>query len=473
MRLGRVEPVLRRALGGPCALPRGSRLLVAVSGGADSTALLLGLQRVAPEFGVTLAAAHLHHGLRGAEAEADLQFVEALCARLAVPLERARWNTRLRMRRRALSGEAGLRTLRREFLRDAARRQGADAIATAHTADDQLETVLMRLLRGTGLPGLGGMRPRAGRWLKPLLEATRADLEADLRGAGESWREDASNREALYTRNRLRHGAVPALLLALDPGADVERGRAALARRVARAAREVREADRAIRRAVRPLLAGLARRSGDGFALASGRLTSSPRAVRRALLRALWRRNAPDQPGLTHRHLESLLGLLGSGRSGARVGLPGGWAAERDRNRIRFGRPGRERGLGVRLTVPGRSKFVGGSVQGGWASGAAARRRLAAKPAGDEWFAAEGLEGGLAVRTAGAEEVFTPFGGRRPVRLGEFLKKQQVSRQLKCRPTVLADAGGILWVIGVRRSARAPVSPATRRALWVHVERHD
>lgn len=194
MRLRRLEPVLRRALSGPCALPRGSRVLVAVSGGADSTALLLGLHRVAHEFGLSLHAAHLHHGLRGEAADSDLAFVQALCARLGVPLAAARWNTRLRMRRRGLSGQAGLRALRREFLRAAARRARAAAIATAHTADDQLETVLMRLWRGAGLRGLGGMAPRRGTWLKPMLEATRADVEADLEAAGERWREDASIR---------------------------------------------------------------------------------------------------------------------------------------------------------------------------------------------------------------------------------------------------------------------------------------
>ena len=106
------------------------------------------------DLGLRLHAAHLHHGLRGAEADADLEFVRALCERLGVPLTAARWDTRARLRRRGLSGQAGLRTLRREFLLAAARRAGAHAIVTAHTADDQLETLLMRLARGAGLSGL-------------------------------------------------------------------------------------------------------------------------------------------------------------------------------------------------------------------------------------------------------------------------------------------------------------------------------
>jgi tRNA(Ile)-lysidine synthase len=143
MRLRRIEPVLRRALRGPCALPAGARALVAVSGGADSTALLVALSSVAREFGLLLTAAHLHHGLRGPDADADLAHVRDLCKRLGVPLRAARWDARARMRREGLSGEAGLRTLRRRFLRTEATRAGATVILTAHTADDQLETVLM------------------------------------------------------------------------------------------------------------------------------------------------------------------------------------------------------------------------------------------------------------------------------------------------------------------------------------------
>src|SRR5204863_2784994 len=113
--------------------------------------------------------------------------------------------------------EAGLRTVRREFLGAAARRVGARAIATAHTADDQLETLLMRLARGTGLRGLGAMAPRHGRWLKPLLLATRGDVERDLGRAGLDWREDGSNADGAHFLNRIRHGVIPALVTAAGP----------------------------------------------------------------------------------------------------------------------------------------------------------------------------------------------------------------------------------------------------------------
>ncbi|NOT34574.1 MAG: tRNA(Ile)-lysidine synthetase, partial [Candidatus Eisenbacteria bacterium] len=121
-----MEPLLRAALEGPCRVPRGARILIAASGGADSTALLIGLARLAHERALSLHVAHLHHGLRGAAADADRAEVEGLCARLGLRRTSARWDTRARMRRRGLSGQRGLRVLRREFLSTVARRVAAD-----------------------------------------------------------------------------------------------------------------------------------------------------------------------------------------------------------------------------------------------------------------------------------------------------------------------------------------------------------
>ncbi len=321
-------------------------MLVAASGGADSTALLLALHRIAPEFGLSLAVAHLHHGLRGADADADLESVRARCEGLGLPLVAARWDVRARMRRRGLAGQEGYRVLRREFLARARRRAGADAIATAHTADDQLETVLLRLLRGAGLPGLAGMRPRRGAWLKPLLDATRADVIADLRAAGVAWREDVSNASRDYARNRLRLDAIPALLRAFDPAADPERARAGFARRVARTAREALEAERALARGTRRLLRESARVESRGMALDSRRIGSYPVAARRIALRAAWRRLAGPGPGLTHQHLDALCRLVADGRSGSFVLLPDGIRAERRRDTVHFHRAASRRPMG-------------------------------------------------------------------------------------------------------------------------------
>jgi hypothetical protein len=172
--------------------------------------------------------------------------------------------------------------------------------------------------------------------------------------------------------------------------------------------------------------------------------------------------------------LEGLERLLSGTRIGARVSLPEGQVAIRDRDDVRIGRPIREAPLRpFQVRVPGEVSWRRRTVQSTWISRAAALGGLVEKSPSEEFFAADGLEGVLELRDARADEWFVPFGGRRRVRIAEFLSRQRVSREFRSRPTVLADAGGILWVIGVRRSARAPVMPGTRRVLRVFAEKHD
>jgi tRNA(Ile)-lysidine synthase len=333
MRLRRLEPVLRRALRGPCGCPAGATLLVAVSGGADSTALLVALASLAREFDLRLHAAHLDHGLR-ADSRDDAAHVRALCERLRVPLIAARWDTRARMRAAGTSGEQGLRLLRRRFLRAAMRRAGAVAIMTAHTADDQLETVLMRLARGASVRGLAGMRPRHGVWMKPLLEATRHDVERDLTHARIVWREDASNRERTYLRNRIRLDVVPALLNAFAPGSGGDAAaRASLARRAGAGAADLRMAGALLARRARAAFAS-ATIASDARALDSRALAAYPETIQRYVLQLLWDRTAPAETRLSRRHLDALQRLVRSRRGGSAVALPQGWTAIWSRNRL-------------------------------------------------------------------------------------------------------------------------------------------
>ena len=184
------------------------QLAAAVSGGADSMALLLLLRQLQPRFGYTLSACHVNHGLRGQSADRDEAFVRAECARLGVPL-RVFHAAELALPP-AHAGEDWARRLRyTAFVQ--LQGQGIDAIATAHTANDQAETLLLRLARGTGLHGAGGIRPRRGCYLRPLLCLSRAETEAVCRAAGQPWVTDETNDTNAYARNRLRHSALPAL----------------------------------------------------------------------------------------------------------------------------------------------------------------------------------------------------------------------------------------------------------------------
>ncbi len=205
----------------------GLRLAVGLSGGADSVALLRALAERSRELGLVLHAAHLHHGLRGEEADGDLEFCRALAARLEIPFHEARVDTATEAKANPAIGkstetiEEAARRLRyawfRQLLSETPPHAVVDAVATAHTLDDQAETVLAKFLRGAWTEGLAGISPkiesadRHGRIVRPLLAVTRAEIEAYLHALGQPWREDSSNRHLSFTRNRIRHQLLPLL----------------------------------------------------------------------------------------------------------------------------------------------------------------------------------------------------------------------------------------------------------------------
>lgn len=196
-------------------LKPGMRLAVAVSGGADSVALLRTLADVAAEIGLVISVAHVHHGVRGAEADADAKFVATLAAELGLAFHRRDVNAPAAARENRETLEEAARNLRYAWFDELLAAGVVDAVATAHTLDDQAETVLHKLLRGAWTEGLSGIHPvlakPRGAILRPFLGVRRAEIEAWLFALGQPWREDATNADTAYTRNRLRHELLPAL----------------------------------------------------------------------------------------------------------------------------------------------------------------------------------------------------------------------------------------------------------------------
>jgi len=191
------------------------RIAVAVSGGADSVALLRRLIEAAPEIGLVLSVAHLHHGIRGAEADMDADFVCDLAAVHGLAFHRRDVNTPEAAQQNRETLEEAARNLRYAWFRELLDQGHADAIATGHTLDDQAETVLHKLLRGAWTEGLSGISPAVqhtrGAILRPFLGARRIEIEAWLRSIAQPWREDASNADTAFTRNRIRHELLPML----------------------------------------------------------------------------------------------------------------------------------------------------------------------------------------------------------------------------------------------------------------------
>lgn len=333
----------------------GMRLAVGLSGGADSVALLCALSDRSRELGLVLHAAHLHHGLRGEEADADLVFSRGLAVELGIPFHEARVDTAAEARGipkstkpaaeinelRADSIEGTARRLRYAWFARLLREIPLDAIATAHTLDDQAETVLAKFLRGAWTEGLSGIHPVLnlpdGPVLRPLLQTARANIEAFLRARNQPWREDSTNRHLTYTRNRIRHELLPQLEGWNPQLRDHLTQMARLARdeetwwqtEVARLASGVVVRGRPVRGG------GRASTAADGIALDIARLTAEPLALQRRILRhiAAELETSPDFSAT-----EALRSLAQYGKAGQKLELAHGLRAERTHRELRLTR---------------------------------------------------------------------------------------------------------------------------------------
>jgi tRNA(Ile)-lysidine synthase len=318
-------------------LKPGLRLAVGLSGGADSVALTRALAERSRQLGLVLHAAHLHHGLRGEEADGDLAFARALASELGLPFHEERVDCEAEAKANGETIEEAARHLRYRWFRQLMASGEVEAVATAHTRDDQAETVLAKFLRGAWTEGLSGIHPVVefpeGRILRPLLATTRTEVEAYLGAVGQNWREDSSNRHLTFTRNRIRHELLP-LLETWNP-----RLREHLAQ-MAQLARdeeawwtgEVAKVAPQLLLQGRPVRGG-GREAGEGLALDVIRLAALAPALQRRLLRFAAEELGAD---LDFPATEALRTLALVGRAGQRLELVQGLRAERTPRELRL-----------------------------------------------------------------------------------------------------------------------------------------
>ncbi len=451
-------------------LPPGARVIAAASGGADSTALVCVLAEAAAPLQIEFVGiAHFNHMLRAGACDEDERFCQSLAGRFSLPFDAGRANVRAASRRWRTSIEDAGRRLRYAFLAEAARRAGATHVAVGHTRDDQAETVLLNLLRGAGTLGLGGMPVRRGPFVRPLIDCRHRELVDYLAASGVPFREDESNADRRYFRNRVRHEILPALEAAVPSVRDL----------IARTAESARTDAEYLERLASAALATVGRDAGEGsVVLDAGALDGLPLALARRVARlALARAGGGAFVGFEQ--VERLLALARGELRGPRafagasasVDAAGRLVLERVEGRS----PAvRRDGSGPRtfspkpLSIPGEAAVDAGL----WLSselrpgGLDVIGRVGADLDPRTAVVDAALVSDLAVRFREPGDTFRPLGLAGHKKLQDFFVDRKVPRAERDRtPLVVDGANRVVWVAGRAISEDFRVSEATRAVV--------
>jgi tRNA(Ile)-lysidine synthase len=483
----------------------GSRVGLAVSGGADSVALLRIFESLANELGITLVVAHLNHSLRGPESDADAAFVETLARERNLRVVSGVENVAAAADREGWNLEDAGRRLRREFFERLIEEDVVDLIAVAHTADDQAETLLAHIMRGTGMTGLGGIYPAAPPIVRPLLEMRRQELREYLRSLGQNWREDLTNHDTQRMRARIRKELLPLI------ERDFSTGIVGHLNELARLAREEEAFWNAL---VEERFQALMRKTDEGLVIgtsdllaplnflhnlqngtaseAAGSSTASPgiaptRSVTERLIRRLYEAVRGDRRELSASHVEQVIDLAGHLGSGRAVQLPRGIVVRREFNELVFARvsAGRKREIAVGTAESVHSyQYAIGLPLGKRTIFSVAELGKQLSLNLIDWPIAQSdtirdtealdadlLRAPLILRNWRPGDSYRPRGRREARKLKEMMLGVRVPAGKRGIWPVLESAGQVVWALGMVPANDYLAGPETRKGLLIVEEK--
>jgi tRNA(Ile)-lysidine synthase len=452
-------------------LAQGDHVVVAVSGGPDSVALLHVLVRLTDAYRLRLTVAHLNHGLRGAEADGDEVFVRDLASGLGIPwVSRKADISRLRSGKGRSLEEIG-REERYRFLQETAAACGAARIALGHHRDDQAETILLNLIRGSGTEGLCGMPPvrDGGRIIRPLLEVGREEIVAFLSRQGAGYRTDSSNRDSLFLRNRVRNGLMPLLQREFNPR---------LGEGLSRTAGILRREEGYLQGVLRDTLESWGIHPGCREAVVPlERFERLHEALQARAVKWLLEEVSALGQGFTCRHVEAVLGLSRHRQGYASLDLPARVRVLREGGALRFRQEGENlrraqpapAGFQYAVAIPGtvHLREIGRTVRLEWAD-KPDPARMGESP-GTVFMDYDAMRPPLTLRSMRPGDRVAPLGLGGTKKLQDYFVDRRIPRSLRGQVPLLADARSILWIVGGQISEGVRVTGGTQRVVRAQI----
>ncbi len=443
----------------------GCRVLVGVSGGADSVCLLVVLALLRESFGIDLLAVHVHHGIRGDEADQDAAYAERLCTELDVPCRIFHADVPGLAMEWHMSLEEAARKVRYEAFRKIAEETGACSIAVAHHREDQEETILMHLFRGSGLRGVAGMEPVAGDIIRPLLECSREDIEAFLKGRNIAWQTDSTNLSQDYTRNYVRQSLLPDISARFPQAGKHLRSFGNIAR----------ETEGYLMRQGAALFGQYGELAEGGCRIASVGFWEADPVVRPYLLKYAMEQAGMPLKDVTAHHLVLLQDLFEK-EVGKRIHLPSGYEAVKEYEGVFLGaRAAYSDSSGESVLVKEGTDDPNHmlSTQGIFPRMEQEvffyhkNMKISEKPYA-KWFDYDKITEAVMLRTRRTGDRFSPLpeGSKK---LKDYMIDTKIPRELRERIPLVAMGSTILWVVGYRMSEAYKVTAETKRVLQITI----
>ena len=453
-------------------LQKGDRVLVCVSGGPDSVALFILLAALKKEYGLTLEIAHLNHMLRAGDSDKDQKFVENLSRKYKMPVNIEKVDVKKLAAAQKKSIEEAARNARYEFFLKLGKEKNFNKIAVAHNKDDQAETVLMRLLRGAGVLGLGGIQPsrKIGpkQIIRPLIDINRSEIEKFLKNKKIIPRQDASNKKPIFLRNKIRLRLLPLLEKEYNPNI----------KEVLSSASDVlrQDYDFILSQARKNFKKIATVKRGESVALPLKALCALHKALERLVLRLSIEELKGDTRRINFRHLKQLDELIQRNKAGAIVDLPGGVSAKLVNKYVILYRktsgkakkkPANEI---VALKIPGMAKIGQFKIKTSIVKNK--NLNFLKKPDNIEYFDADKIKRPLYARRWKAGDRIRPFGMKGYKKIQDVFVDGKVPQAVRSQiPLIFSKNSGIIWVCGIKRSASAPVSGSAKSALKIECKK--